>query len=65
MRMPKIPTNILNWWRQKLADEKRRLADIEAGTVPGDEKTIRHLRRMIPRLEKNLDYAERINADRT
>lgn len=63
--MPKISENILNWWRQKLADEKRRLADIEAGTVPGDEKTIRDLRLMIPRLEKNVEYAERINAHRT
>ncbi len=63
--MPKIPENILNWWRQKLADEKRRLADIEAGTVPGDEKTIRDLRRMIPRLEKNVEHAERTNANRT
>jgi len=60
--VPAISTKILDRWRSKLDAEKRHLAEIEAGRVQADKRTIRHLRRVIPKLQEIIRNGERMNS---
>lgn len=57
--MPEARREIIDWWRNRLADDKQLLADIEAGRIPADEIHAAYLRWMIPQMEAIVQSVER------
>ncbi|TIV66692.1 MAG: hypothetical protein E5V89_25550 [Mesorhizobium sp.] len=57
--MPGARREIIDWWRNKLADDKQLLVGIEAGRTSADEIHTAYLRWMIPQMEAIIRSVER------